>query len=59
VLSHEERINDHDTTLNGAPVQRYVERLLAAKALVLCFPVWNFGPPAMLKGFLDRCSCPA
>jgi len=58
VLSREERINHHDTTLNRAPVQRYVERLLAAEALVLCFPVWNFGPPAMLKGFFDRMFLP-
>jgi NAD(P)H dehydrogenase (quinone) len=58
VLSREERINYHDTRVNRAPVQRYVERLLAAEALVLCFPVWNFGPPAMLKGFLDRVLVP-
>ena len=25
---------------------------------MLCFPVWNFGPPAMLKGFLDRVLVP-
>jgi putative NADPH-quinone reductase len=58
VLSREERINYHDTAVNRAPVAGYVERLLAAQALVLCFPVWNFGPPAMLKGFLDRVFLP-
>ena len=36
----------------------YVERLLAAEALVLCFPVWNFGLPALLKGFFDRVFLP-
>jgi NAD(P)H dehydrogenase (quinone) len=58
VLSREERIGYHDTPHNCAAVQPYVDRLLAAEALVLCFPVWNFGPPAMLKGFLDRVLLP-
>jgi NAD(P)H dehydrogenase (quinone) len=58
VLSRAERIHYHDTARNRLPVQGYVERLLAAEALVLCFPVWNFGPPAMLKGFLDRVFLP-
>jgi putative NADPH-quinone reductase len=58
VLSREERIHYHDLARNRAPVAGYVERLLAAEALVLCFPVWNFGPPAMLKGFLDRVLLP-
>jgi putative NADPH-quinone reductase len=58
VLSREERIAYHDTTHNRANIQPYVDRLRAAQALVLCFPVWNFGPPAMLKGFLDRVLVP-
>ena len=58
VLSREERIGYHDVPHNRAAVQPYVDRLLAAEALVLCFPVWNFGPPAMLKGFLDRVLLP-
>jgi NAD(P)H dehydrogenase (quinone) len=36
----------------------YVDRLRAAEALVLVFPVWNFGYPAILKGFLDRVFLP-
>jgi putative NADPH-quinone reductase len=39
-------------------VERYVERLFAAQGLVLCFPVWCFGPPAILKGFIDRVMVP-
>jgi len=58
VLSRAERINYHDTGRNRAPVAAYVDRLLAAEALVLCFPVWNFGPPAILKGFFDRVFLP-
>ncbi|MEM7025002.1 MAG: NAD(P)H-dependent oxidoreductase [Pseudomonadota bacterium] len=58
VLTREERLGYHDTETNRAPVQPYVDRLLATEALVFCFPVWNFGPPAMLKGFLDRVFLP-
>ena len=58
MLSRAERIAYHDTLRNRLPVASYVERLLAAEALVVCFPVWNFGPPAMLKGFLDRVFLP-
>lgn len=31
-----------------------VERLLAAEAIVLVFPTWWFGFPAILKGWFDR-----
>lgn len=58
VLSREERLNYHDTALNRAPVSCYVERLQRAEALVLCFPVWCFGPPAILKGWFDRVLMP-
>lgn len=58
VLTSEERRNYHDQNKNTAPVSSYVERLLAADALVFCFPVWNFGYPAILKGFLDRVFLP-
>jgi len=43
-----------DAARNRAGVERYVERLLAAEALVLVFPVWHDGPPAILKGYFDR-----
>jgi putative NADPH-quinone reductase len=47
-----------DPASNRSGVERYVERLFAAEALVLCFPVWCFGPPAILKGFMDRVMIP-
>ena len=31
-----------------------MERLKAAEALVFVYPVWNFGFPAIMKGYLDR-----
>src|SRR5437763_7301424 len=35
-------------------VQSHVGRLRAAEALVLCFPTWWYGMPAILKGWFDR-----
>ena len=51
---------DHylDTTANRAEVAAYVERLLSAQALVLIYPVWHDGLPAILKGFIDRVFLP-
>jgi putative NADPH-quinone reductase len=57
-LSRTERIGYRDLASNTLPVAGYVERLRAAEALVLCFPVWNFGYPAILKGFFDRVFLP-
>ena len=58
VLSEAERRGYHDVGPNIEPVAGYVERLRAAQALVLVFPVWNFGYPAILKGFFDRVFLP-
>ena len=57
VLTETERRGYHDPG-NTDPVQGYVDRLRAAQALVMVFPVWNFGYPAILKGFLDRVFLP-
>src|SRR5258708_19892384 len=35
-------------------VEAHVARLRAAEALVLCFPTWWYGMPAILKGWFDR-----
>ncbi|MGA2792191.1 MAG: NAD(P)H-dependent oxidoreductase [Roseiarcus sp.] len=58
VMSRQERINYHNKAINRAPVAPYVERLLDAEALVLVFPVWNYGFPAFLKGFVDKVFLP-
>jgi putative NADPH-quinone reductase len=58
VLTAAERRAYHDTAANTLPVAAYVDRLRAAQALVLVFPVWNFGFPAILKGFFDRVFLP-
>jgi putative NADPH-quinone reductase len=35
-------------------VAEHVARLRAAEALVLCFPTWWYGMPAIHKGYFDR-----
>ena len=58
VLSAEARGRYHDPSRNRAGLEPHVERLLRAEALVVQFPTWCFGPPAMLKGFFDRVLMP-
>ncbi len=58
VLSLDERRGYHAIPGNRRPVEDYVRRLEAAEGLVLVHPVWNFGFPAILKGFLDRVFLP-
>lgn len=57
-LTESERRGYHETDTNCAPVQNHVDRLRAADTLVMVFPVWNFGFPAILKGYLDRVFLP-
>ena len=57
-MTRAERLFYHDTTHNQASVRGYVDRLKRAEGLVLCFPVWNYGYPAILKGFFDRVFLP-
>jgi putative NADPH-quinone reductase len=58
VLTREERVGYHAVPANRAPVEAYVRRVEQAEALVLVYPVWNFGMPAILKGFFDRVFLP-
>jgi NAD(P)H dehydrogenase (quinone) len=58
VLSEQERMQYHDLKLNRAHIGGYPDRLLAAEALILIYPVWNEGFPAILKGFFDRVFIP-
>lgn len=58
VLSTEERRGYHTVPENRGPVEGYVDRVLNAEAIVLSHPIWNFGYPAILKGFFDRVFLP-
>lgn len=57
-LGCEERMRYRDVPDNIETVRNYVERLRRAEGLVLIFPVWNYGYPAILKGFFDRVFLP-
>jgi len=58
VLGAEERRRYHDTERNREGIEPYLIRLRKAEGLVVQFPTWCFGPPAMLKGWLDRVIIP-
>jgi putative NADPH-quinone reductase len=58
VLSEDSRRHYHDVSRNQIGLENYVARLTGAEALVLQFPTWCFGLPAMLKGFFDRMILP-
>lgn len=59
ILSREERLIYHDVPSNLTPaVKPYVDRLMAAEALIFVHPVWNYGYPAILKGYFDRIYLP-
>jgi putative NADPH-quinone reductase len=58
VLSEEGRRHYHDVSRNRAGLEDYITRLTSAEALILQFPTWCFGLPAMLKGFFDRMIMP-
>jgi NAD(P)H dehydrogenase (quinone) len=58
VMWADERRDYHDLSKNQSRVADHVRRLRDADALVCQFPVWSFGPPAMLKGWFDRLMMP-
>lgn len=58
VMSRAERLGYHDLSTNTLGMADHVARLRSADAVVLCFPAWTFGPPAILKGWLDRIMMP-
>ncbi|MDO6962532.1 NAD(P)H-dependent oxidoreductase [Rhizobium alvei] len=54
VMSRHDRLVYHDYPENTKLIGSYCDRLKAAEGLVIVTPVWNFGWPAMLKGYFDR-----
>jgi NAD(P)H dehydrogenase (quinone) len=54
VLSAASRGSYFDVGHNLAGVEEHVARLKRAEALILVFPNWWFGFPAILKGWFDR-----
>ncbi|MBL8599381.1 MAG: NAD(P)H-dependent oxidoreductase [Devosia sp.] len=59
VLSREDRLRYHDVPDNITPdLKPYVDRLMAAEGMVVVHPVWNYGFPAILKGYFDKVFMP-
>lgn len=58
ILTREDRLLYHEIPANRALALPWIERLEAADALVLVFPTWVFGPPAILKGFCEKVFLP-
>jgi putative NADPH-quinone reductase len=58
MISRQDRIDYHNVAVNRRNVAPYVDRLLAAEALVFSFPVSDMGFPAILKGFVDKVLLP-
>jgi putative NADPH-quinone reductase len=57
-LSPEQMKSYVDVNHNALEVETYVARLRAAEALVLVFPVWFDGLPAILQGYFQRVFLP-
>jgi NAD(P)H dehydrogenase (quinone) len=59
VMTREGRLGYHHVPDNiTQDLKPYVDRLMAAEALVIVHPVWNYGFPAILKGYFDRVFMP-
>lgn len=59
VMSRTERLEYHNVPGNlTALTKPYVDRLRACDKIVFVHPVWNYGYPAILKGYFDRIFLP-
>jgi NAD(P)H dehydrogenase (quinone) len=58
VMSREGLLHYVDTNSNTREVESYVQRLRAAEALVLVFPIWFDGLPAIMQGYFQRVFLP-
>jgi NAD(P)H dehydrogenase (quinone) len=54
VMSRQERLDYQNPERNERLVKRHDDQLAATEALVLIYPAWWYGMPAMLKGYFDR-----
>ncbi len=57
-LTASERRGYFDLPYDASAVAGHVERLQAAEGMILVFPQWWFGFPAILKGWFDRVFAP-
>jgi NAD(P)H dehydrogenase (quinone) len=57
-LTASERASYYTDVFDRRALEREIEQLQRAQVLVLLFPTWWFGMPAMLKGWFDRVWAP-
>jgi putative NADPH-quinone reductase len=57
-LSGPEHETYEDQAINQGPVQSHCDDLKWADTLILVYPTWWYGLPAMIKGWLDRVMVP-
>lgn len=57
-LSPAERASYYGSPFDGSALHAHITALREAEMLVLVFPTWWFGLPAMLKGWIDRLFAP-
>jgi len=58
VMQANELNNYLDPSLNQIGLEEDVQNLLWCNTLIFVYPTWCFGPPAILKGWLERCLLP-
>ena len=58
VLSIDERLSYYRANYDSSMVSEEMQRLVNSDALVIIFPTWWFGFPAILKGWFDRVWAP-
>jgi NAD(P)H dehydrogenase (quinone) len=54
VLTSEERRTYHNAADNRGQVLKGIERLQSCQGIVMVFPTWWYGMPAIMKGYFDR-----
>ncbi len=54
VLTADQRRRYHTPGDNERDIEEHLAHLRWCEALVFVYPTWWYGPPAMLKGWLDR-----
>ena len=58
ILTRQEWECYEDTKENTCAIGEQVDNVLWCDTLIFVYPTWWFGPPAMLKGWLDRVLVP-